>query len=328
MILIKLTTRITVFFICIPSVFAQELNFRNTEPVWSPDGKQIVFTSQRDGKGEIYVMNSDGTEQINLTKHPDGDNEPQWSPDGSKILWISNRTGIGRIFTMNRDGSNAMELTHNGVLELTPSWSPSGKKIAFASTLLKNTMVFVVNADGTQNRQATQSTANLSQPVWSPDETKISCRSIGAGGFSSIIINMDDHSNIPASKKAGWIEHIGWSFDGTRSFFSSSEFSASRKRLSKIYYVESVTGKTVMVVKNIEGLINVEIAPDGNHVLYECDKTVFVINSEQKKPIEVGRGYHSAKWSPDGQKIVMVSTPVMNIFTVNPDGTALTQLTK
>ncbi len=51
-----------------------------TEPSWSPDGKKIVFVSQRDGNNEIYVMNADGSEQKRLTNNTAVDLTPSWSP--------------------------------------------------------------------------------------------------------------------------------------------------------------------------------------------------------------------------------------------------------
>ncbi|MCG8620575.1 MAG: hypothetical protein MJE68_01070, partial [Proteobacteria bacterium] len=51
---------------------------KDRRPAWSPDGKQIVFTSLRDGNGEIYVMNADGTNPVNLTQHREWDTNPSW----------------------------------------------------------------------------------------------------------------------------------------------------------------------------------------------------------------------------------------------------------
>ena len=62
-------------------------------PVWSPDGKSIAFTSNRDGNYEIYVMKADGSEARNLTRHASQDNFATWSPDGRKLAFISNRGG-------------------------------------------------------------------------------------------------------------------------------------------------------------------------------------------------------------------------------------------
>ena len=67
---------------------------------WSPDGSKIVFFSNRGGNGEIYVMESDGKNQVNLTNHLALDAAPTWSPDGRRIAFHSNREGAIRTRSM------------------------------------------------------------------------------------------------------------------------------------------------------------------------------------------------------------------------------------
>ena len=71
--------------------------FYDAEPVWSPDGKQIAFVSDRDGFFfQIYVMSADGGQPINLTQHPVDHGGPAWSPDGKRIAFSSFRAWESR----------------------------------------------------------------------------------------------------------------------------------------------------------------------------------------------------------------------------------------
>ena len=60
-------------------------------PAWSPDGRTIVFVSWRDGNGEVYAMDADGSGPRNLTQNPAKDVRPAWSPDGRSIAFVSSR---------------------------------------------------------------------------------------------------------------------------------------------------------------------------------------------------------------------------------------------
>jgi len=83
------------------------------EPFWSPDGEHIVFTSDRDGNPNIYIMDADGSNVTLLTDGPGNDNNPSWSPDGDRIAFSSDRDGDWEIYVMDADGSNTIQLTHN-----------------------------------------------------------------------------------------------------------------------------------------------------------------------------------------------------------------------
>ena len=108
------------------------------DPIWSPDGKRIAFSSDRKGdlaNYEIYVMDADGENEQRLTENRVDDKSPSWSPDGKRIVFYSNMEGNYEIYVMDADGGNLQNLTNNPNHDVSPAWfnspfsvSPSGKK--------------------------------------------------------------------------------------------------------------------------------------------------------------------------------------------------------
>ena len=95
----------------------------DSRPRYSPDGSKIVFQSFRDGRPQIYEMNSDGSGQTRLTNNTAYETAPAWSPDGTKILFTSLRDGDQALYVMNADGSNPTRVTagSDGVWRLPPT---------------------------------------------------------------------------------------------------------------------------------------------------------------------------------------------------------------
>ena len=91
-------------------------------PAWSPDGDFVAFVSFRDGNGEIYIMESDGSRQLRLTTNGADDLGPVWSPDGNQMAFVSHLYGPGEIFIMGDDGGTQRRLTTNDAEDHSPDW--------------------------------------------------------------------------------------------------------------------------------------------------------------------------------------------------------------
>ena len=154
---------------------------QDSSPDWSPDGMLIAFHSERnrdwefevqEKNWEVYVMNADGTNPINLTNHPAGDGSPAWSPDGRQIAFSSNRDRKDaddknvEIYVMNADGTNPINLTNHPAKDSNPDWSPDGLQIVFTSDRDGNLEIYVMNADGTNPINLTNHPARDSSPSW------------------------------------------------------------------------------------------------------------------------------------------------------------------
>ncbi|MFO0959501.1 MAG: hypothetical protein U0800_19045 [Isosphaeraceae bacterium] len=100
---------------------------------WSPDGKTLAFTGQRDGEFDVYTIPAAGGDETRLTTAKGLDDGPEYTPDGSRIYFNSNRTGRMQLWRMKPDGSGQEQLTDDGFNDWFPHISPDGKKILFLS---------------------------------------------------------------------------------------------------------------------------------------------------------------------------------------------------
>jgi Tol biopolymer transport system component len=150
----------------------------DASPAWSPDGRRIAFSrtycyydSVYEGsfcdRADLYVMNPDGTDQIDISNTPASDEWwPDWSPDAKRIVYVLAR-GCCSLSTMNADGSDVRALTYEGERQDTnPAWSPDGRQIVFS----RFRDIYVINVDGTGLAQLTTGAAPVgdNEPSWQP----------------------------------------------------------------------------------------------------------------------------------------------------------------
>jgi len=119
-------------------------------PQYSPDGKKIVFVSNRSGSLEIWVCNSDGRNPLQLTSF--GGGSPRWSPDGRYIAFGS---GAG-IFVVNAEGGSRPCLLKDSADGFVPNWSRDGRWIYFCSNRSGNQQIWKMPAEGGQAVQITR----------------------------------------------------------------------------------------------------------------------------------------------------------------------------
>ena len=143
-------------------------------PVYSPDGKSIVYASnQNGGVFDLFLFTPDGSKLTQLTKNVGNVVSPTFSPDGKKILF-ANRTGDGptSLWTVDSNGENA-DLLYTGPSTIVAvDWSPQGDQIAFAMAVDKpdSYEIFLMNPDGSNVRQLTRNLPGIGGSVdWSPD---------------------------------------------------------------------------------------------------------------------------------------------------------------
>lgn len=156
--------------------------FDGSGSIISPLGDQVAFLSNIDGKTNIYVINSDGTNLTQLTHSVQNVLEMSWSYDGSQIAYTQGSSGLGYvdIYRVNVDGiSQPVLLTNSTYGNWRPSWSPSGNVITFTSNRDGSYDVYIMGSNGENVTQLTTDGNIGSMPQWSPDGSKIGYRGAG-----------------------------------------------------------------------------------------------------------------------------------------------------
>ena len=192
----------------------------NLNPDFSPNGRELIFTSYKKGNADLFKRSLSSTAEIPVSNRNGLNITGAWSPDGSKIALSLSKDGNAEIYTITRDGSNPLRLTINQAIEVSPVWSPDGTRIAFVSDRFGKPQIFVMNDDGSGVRRLTSNGAYNVNPRWSPKGDKIAYSRMQGGGFQIYTINVDG-SNDTQLTTAGSNENPAWSPDGRFLAFGS-----------------------------------------------------------------------------------------------------------
>jgi TolB protein len=143
-------------------------------PAWSPDGKQLVFTSgyrvsSSQIMEELWIIKSDGSDPRPIVKEGGYVIQPAWSPDGKQTAFASNKAGNMDIWVVELIGNKMVQLTNDPSSDTDPSWSPDGSKIVFTSTRSGQMQIWIMDSDGNNQKQLTGRSGSESesmQPFW------------------------------------------------------------------------------------------------------------------------------------------------------------------
>ena len=181
--------------------------------VTSPLYAKIVFSSHRDdARYEIFTMDTDGGEPIQITNNRHDSYSPTWSPDRRQIAF--NRDS--HIYVIDADGENLRQLTrHNDTRDLHPDWSPDGQLIAFDRfTDDRHANIYTVDPVTRFVQRVTDFGFNAQSPKWSPDGQWILFQ--GQGDLHAIRPDGSD-KRIVAKHRLGEPKWLGgWSPEGKR----------------------------------------------------------------------------------------------------------------
>jgi TolB protein len=136
-------------------------------PSWKPDGSEILVTSYRSGRPELWVFRlADRAFRrvVPIANAMGG----VYSPDGRRIAFTATEGGDSDVWVANADGSALRRITREPALDLSPSWSPDGKRLAFVSDRAGTPQIYLVDSGGGAPRRLTFQGNYNQTPQWSP----------------------------------------------------------------------------------------------------------------------------------------------------------------
>jgi Tol biopolymer transport system component len=272
-----------------PAAVVRLTAVRDAYPYWSPDGKQVVFQSDRHdammGDRDIYIMRADGTEIKRLVHREESDETPVWSPDGSQILFSSYVTEENNeLFIMNVDGTGIIQLTDHPGRDGHQKFSPDGATIIFNSQRdddgsgeIRDYEIYEMNRDGSNVKRLTNFPEWDTYPSISPDGAMILWRRVLPTGGNTqsgrnseiFVMGRDGSDPVNLTNDAAFDGYPAWSPDGSKIVFASNR--AGKTSGNFHIYVMKADGSDV--VRVLENDAKVEDArpqwsPDGSKILF------------------------------------------------------------
>jgi Tol biopolymer transport system component len=249
---------------------------------------------------QIKMMNTDGT-SVKSVGSPGAYLAARLSPDGTKIVFALSQSGGNQIGIMNVDGSNSTMLTTSGN-NTYPQFTPDGKKVVYQTWGTSSYDIVVINIDGTGKATFHNAGHTSSFPTVSPDGKTIAfCIDLSSGGQGVATMNIDGTGlQLVVNVTGGYVSQMAYSADGSKILFS---------------YTTDTTGKTWGNVYSVSATATNVTATSGLTALTtgNFDGTPVVVGS--KVLFMSGRASATPTWDS------------IQIYSMNPDGSNVTQLT-
>ena len=257
---------------------------------------RIGFISDRSGGSELWVMDWDGSNAKQLTKHGTIALGPVWSPDGRQLIFTSFLRGSPALFLLTPQEGYLRLIWDKGGVNSSATFSPDGKRIAFASSLDGNVDIYVMPAEGGTPRRLTTARGIDTQPAWAPNGRQIAFTSTRSGTPQIYLMDADGSNVRRLSFGGGFHDEATWTHDGTRIACTTKE--DGHFQIATINTV--TTERTVIPAPGNNE--SPTFSPDGSMLAFASDRTgtpqIFITDADGVPHQLTSEGMnHSPTWT-------------------------------
>ena len=315
---------------------------QDAAPVWSPNGKQIAFSSQSSsGQWQVYTLDANGGGRRLVSKGTLNYVDVAWSPNGQQIGYSGLTDGqvitSGHVYVVNANGTGQNPLTSgSGWYDEFFGWSPDGSSLYFDRVTNGDDAIFTMNGSGSDLHELTPSSGDDDYwAAWSPDGDEIAFSrtnpdSPSAGG-EIWVMNQDGSGQRQLTANLDDNFGSAWAPDGKQIAFMSNK--SGRYQI----YLVSPSGGPLQQLTTAGGAAEPKWSPNGKEIAYEGlidgNYQIFVMQANGSGKQQLTSGTYSSNtdpaWSPNGNQIAFLSTRDggTDIYVMNADGSAQTRLT-
>ncbi len=324
---------------------ARDVYVRDEHPRWSPDGTKIAFHSDRNGSQDIFVMDADGSNVVQVTSATSDEVYPEWSPDGNTLAfciatYIRDRQ---ELFLINLDGTDMRQITDTGDLNLYPRWAksdpvhpvevPGNTRVAFVSDRSGSADIYSMDPYGNNLSKLTSGEYNNTNPAWSPDGTELAFTTDRDGNSQIYVMKANGTQQENLSNGPSDDNQPSWSQDGKHIAFTSD-----RDGNSEIYTMSKDGNNPTNRTSNTSDDNNPQWSPTDDLILFNTNQ----FNSSTAKELAIlditkstttqltsnGSSSIAGSWSPDGTTIAFSSDldGDFDIYTIDKSGANQTKV--
>ncbi len=256
---------------------------------------RIAFISDRTGDSELWVMDWNGANQKQLTKHNSLALAPSWSPDGKHLAFTSYLRGTPALYLLTPSEGYLKLLWDKGGVNSSASISPDGTTVAFASSQDGNVDIYTMPITGGEAQRLTTARGIDTQPAWAPNGRQIAFTSTRSGSPQIYLMDADGSNIRRISFGAYFHDEPAWAYDGTRIACTTRD-----QGTFQIATIDVVTTERTVIPApgNNESPC---FSPEGSMIAFESDRTgspqIYITDSDGvPRQLTTEGSNHSPTW--------------------------------